>query len=64
MHGLIDEFELQAELKAIVGESIGWQPLAQGAYLHVGAGEKAQTVIHIAGLPDPQMAAFNVLLLI
>lgn len=33
---LITEAELQAELAAIEAESIGWLPLAEGAYLHVG----------------------------
>lgn len=30
------EAELQAELAAIEAESIGWLPLGEGAYLHVG----------------------------
>lgn len=64
MHELIDETELQAELKAIEGESIGWHPLGQGAYLHLGAGEEMQTIVHVMGIPDLQMAPLNVLLLI
>ena len=36
---LITEAELQAELAAIVAESIGWLPPGNGAYLHVGAPE-------------------------
>jgi hypothetical protein len=30
---------LKAELAAIEAESIGWQPLGEGAYLHVGKPE-------------------------
>lgn len=33
---LITEAELQAELAAIEAESIGWLPLGEGAYLHIG----------------------------
>lgn len=36
MNLLIDLDELKAELAAIEAESIGWQPLGDGAYLHVG----------------------------
>jgi len=32
---LIDPDELKVELAAIEAESIGWQPLGDGAYLHV-----------------------------
>ncbi len=33
---LITEAELQAELAAIEAEAIGWLPLGDGAYLHLG----------------------------
>lgn len=33
---LITEAELRAELAAIEAETIGWHPLGEGAYLHVG----------------------------
>ena len=59
---LITEAELQAELAAIVAESIGWQPLGDGAYLHLGKPEEEEIVITVVGAPDAGMAAMNVLL--
>lgn len=52
--------DLQAELQelaAIEAESIGWQPLGEGAYLHVGDPEAL--VIEVVGVPEVGM---NVLL--
>ena len=49
-----------AELAAIEAESIGWQPLGSGAYLHVGKPEAL--VITVVGMPDAGMAGMNVLL--
>ena len=46
---LITEAELQAELAAIEAESIGWQLLGEGAYLHVGDPEAL--VIEVVGVP-------------
>lgn len=57
---LITEAELQAEMAAIAAESIGWQPLGEGAYLHVGDPEAL--VIEVVGVPDAGMAGMNVLL--
>jgi hypothetical protein len=51
--------ELQ-ELAAIEAESIGWHPLGDGAYLHVGKPEAL--VITVVGMPDAGMAGMNVLL--
>lgn len=39
----------QLELAAIEAESIGWQPLGEGAYLHVGDPEAL--VITVVGVP-------------
>jgi hypothetical protein len=36
VNGLIDPNDLKAELAAIEAESIGWLPLEEGAYLHIG----------------------------
>lgn len=47
-------------LENLAAESIGWQPLGDGAYLHVGDPEGA--VITIVGVPDAGMAGMNVLL--
>lgn len=59
---LITEAELQAELAAIEAESIGWQPLGDGAYLHVGDPDEEEVVITVTGVPEAGMAGMNVLL--
>lgn len=44
--------DLQAELQeltAIEAESIGWLPLGDGAYLHVGKPEDEEIVITVVG---------------
>lgn len=61
---LITEAELQAELAAIEAESIGWLPLGEGAYLHVGKPEEEEVVITVTGIPDAGMLGLNVLLLV
>ena len=56
-------FDLQAEmaeLAPIEAESIGWLPLGDGAYLHVGDPEAP--VITVVGVPEVGMAGMNVLL--
>lgn len=60
-------FDLQAELTelaAIEAESIGWQPLGDGAYLHLGKleEEEEEVVITVTGVLDAGMAGMNVLL--
>lgn len=50
--------ELQ-ELAAIEAESIGWLPLGEGAYLHLGNPDAM--VIDVVGVPDAGMAGMNVL---
>lgn len=60
---LITEAELQAELAAIEAEAIGWQPLGDGAYLHVG--DLDALVVTVVGVPEAGMAGMagmNVLL--
>ena len=59
---LITEAELQAELAAIEAEAIGWQPLGDDAYLHVGKPDEEEIVITVVGVPDAGMAGMNVLL--
>lgn len=57
--------DLQAELQelaAIEAESIGWLPLGEGAYLHVGDPEEEEIVITVTGVPEVGMAGMNVLL--
>jgi len=58
----ITETELLAELAAIEAESIGWQPLGDGAYLHMGKPEEEEIVITVVGVPEVGMAGMNVLL--
>ena len=58
-------FNLQAELTelaAIEAESLGWLPLGDGTYLHVGDPDEEETVITVVGVPDAGMAGMNVLL--
>ncbi len=57
---LITEAELQAELAALEAESIGWMPLGDGAYLHLGKPDAL--AITVVGVPDVEMAGMNVLL--
>ena len=52
----------QAELEAIAAESIGWLPLGEGTYLHLGSPNDETAVISVVGIPDAAMAAANVLL--
>ena len=46
------------ELAQIQAESIGWIPLDEGAYLHVGSDAP---VIHVVGIAKEEMACTNVL---
>lgn len=59
---LIDPDELKADLAAIEAESIGWLPLGEGAYLHIGKSQEEEVVITVTGVPDAGMAGTNVLL--
>lgn len=59
---MIDLEDLKAELAAIEAESIGWQPLAENAYLHLGKPDEAALVITVVGVPEAGMAGMNVLL--
>lgn len=54
--------DLKAELAAIEAEAIGWLPLGDGAYLHLGKPEEEEVVITVTGIPDAAMAGMNVLL--
>jgi len=49
-----------AELAQIQAESIGWIPLGEGAYLHLGSDVLA---IEVVGLLKPEMQGSSVLLL-
>lgn len=59
---LIETDELKAELAAIEAEAIGWLPLGDGAYLHLGKPEEEEVVITVVGVPEVGMAGMNVLL--
>lgn len=61
MNLLIDPDDLKAELAAIEAESIGWLPLGEGAYLHLGKPEEEEIVITVVGVPEVGMAEMNVL---
>lgn len=63
MSELLLDLEIEfAELAAIEAESIGWLPLEEGAYLHVGDAEQEELTITVTGVPDAEMAGMNVLL--
>lgn len=47
-------------LENLAAESIGWLPLGDGAYMHLGDPEAL--VINVVGMPDAGMAGMNVLL--
>ena len=55
------EQDFQSELAQIQAESIGWIPLEEGAYLHVGSDEQ---VIQVVGIAKEEMAGSNVLWLL
>jgi hypothetical protein len=59
---LLDRPAKLAELDAIEAESIGWQPLGDGAYLHLGKPDEEEIVITVVGVPEVGMAGMNVLL--
>ena len=56
------EEDFLAELAFIKTESIGWIPLEQGAYLHLG--DPNATVIEVVGIAKEEMSSSNVLWLI
>jgi hypothetical protein len=53
---------IEQELQEIAGESIGWVPLEDRAYLHVGNADA--TVVVVTGVPDADMADMTVLLIL
>ena len=55
------EQDFWAELAQIQAESIGWIPLDEGAYLHVGSDD---AVIQVVGVVKEEMAGINVLWLV
>jgi hypothetical protein len=55
------EQDFRAELAQIQAESIGWIPLDEGAYLHVGSDAP---VIQVVGVVKEEMTGSNVLLLL
>lgn len=55
------EQDFWAELAQIKAESIGWIPLDDGVYLHVGSDAP---VIQVVGIAKEEMAASNVLWLL
>ena len=52
------DIDFLRELADIETESMGWIPLDEGAYLHLGSDEE---VVEIVGLADSGMAWANVL---
>ena len=48
-------------LANLAAESIGWLPLGDGAYLHLGKPDEEEIVITVVGVPEVGMATLNVL---
>ena len=63
---VFDHADFLEEFNAIQAESLGWIPLAQGAYLHCGAQTDAGqvAVIQVVGQADVSMANSHVLWLV
>ena len=56
------EADFWAELAQIQAESIGWIPLEEGAYLHIGSDSSDNTsVIEVVGVPRSEMQGVSVL---
>ncbi len=55
------EEDLWAELAQIKVESIGWIPLDEGAYLHIGSND---SVIVVVGATEAEIANTNMLWLL
>jgi hypothetical protein len=55
------EQDFWVELAQIQAESIGWIPLDEGAYLHIGADD---AVIQVVGIAKAEMAGSNLLWLV
>jgi hypothetical protein len=52
------EAEFWAELAQIRAESIGWIPLDEAAYLHIGS---ETSIIEVVGIPKPEMQGSSVI---
>lgn len=53
-----------AELAGLQAESIGWQPVGAGTYVHLGAKPAMDVmVVDVVGIPTAAMAGMNVVLL-
>jgi hypothetical protein len=57
---MIDPADFKLELQEIAAESIGWLPLGDRAYLHVGS--QATEIIEVVGIPSAEMQGLTVLL--
>ena len=56
----MDSVDCKLELQEIAAESIGWIPLEDRAYLHVGPEETE--IIEVVGIPTAEMQGLTVLL--
>ena len=58
MNSIDIDIDFLRKLAEIEAESMGWLPLDDGAYLHLGSDEE---VVEIVGFADAGMAGANVL---
>ena len=52
------EADFWVELAQIQAESIGWIPLDEAAYLHIGS---ETSIIEVVGIPKPEMQGSSVI---
>jgi len=57
---MTDPVDFKLELQEIAAESIGWLPLGDRTYLHVGSHETE--IIEVVGIPGAEMQGLTVLL--
>ena len=58
MNAELIEADFQRELALLEAESLGWQPLEQGAYLHVS--DETATEVLVVGVPQAGAAVLLV----
>ena len=54
--------DLNLEFEAIQGEAMGWLPIGDAAYVHIGDDDSREVIV--IGVPDVNLAGANLLLLV
>ena len=58
---LIPEAEITLDLQALAVESMGWIPIADKTYLHMGAEQTDEVVITVVGTAEDVQPGTNVM---